>query len=79
MMPVQEVQRLVAYLRTYRDSSEPFEVIIRNKQPMAEPKQEVERIAAYAEAGLTWWLEGIEGRNSLAAVQACIRQGPPRL
>jgi hypothetical protein len=70
---------MVAYLRSYRSDPAPFEIIIRNKLPRAEPSQEAERIAAYAEAGLTWWLEGIEGRNSLAAVRACIRRGTPRL
>jgi alkanesulfonate monooxygenase SsuD/methylene tetrahydromethanopterin reductase-like flavin-dependent oxidoreductase (luciferase family) len=79
MMPVLELQRMVAYLRSHRSDPAPFEVIVRNKLPMAEPSQEAERVASYAEAGLTWWLEGIEGRNSLAAVRACIRRGPPRL
>jgi alkanesulfonate monooxygenase SsuD/methylene tetrahydromethanopterin reductase-like flavin-dependent oxidoreductase (luciferase family) len=77
MMPVQELQHLAAYLRAHRAGPAPFDIILRNKLPLAEPGQEAERIATYAEAGLTWWLEGIEGRNSLAAVRACIRRGPP--
>jgi alkanesulfonate monooxygenase SsuD/methylene tetrahydromethanopterin reductase-like flavin-dependent oxidoreductase (luciferase family) len=78
MMPPDALRELVAFIWQHRTSADPFDVVIRNKAPSDDPAREADRIAVYAGAGLTWWLEGVEGRAGIADVRARIRQGPPR-
>jgi hypothetical protein len=48
--------------------------------PGDDPARATEIVAPYAEAGLTWWHEGIPDlRASIDVVRTRIRQGPPRL
>ncbi len=77
MMPPDALRELVAFIGQQRTTTGPFDVVIRNKAPGDDPAQEADKIAIYAEAGLTWWLEGVEGRAGIADVRARIRQGPP--
>ena len=48
--------------------------------PGDDPARASEIVAPYAEAGLTWWNEGLPDFSaSIDAVRTRIRQGPPRL
>jgi alkanesulfonate monooxygenase SsuD/methylene tetrahydromethanopterin reductase-like flavin-dependent oxidoreductase (luciferase family) len=76
MMPPDALREVVAFIARQRTSTGPFDIVIRNKAP-GDPARQAEQIAIYAEAGLTWWLEGVEGRAGIADVRARIRQGPP--
>ncbi|HEY7600320.1 MAG TPA: LLM class flavin-dependent oxidoreductase, partial [Candidatus Limnocylindrales bacterium] len=77
MMPLDELRKLLAFIRQLRTAERPFDVVLRNKAPSGDKARDTAIAAAYAEAGLTWWLEGIEGRPRVDEVLRCIRQGPP--
>jgi alkanesulfonate monooxygenase SsuD/methylene tetrahydromethanopterin reductase-like flavin-dependent oxidoreductase (luciferase family) len=77
MMPPQALRELLAFV-TQQRAAGPFDVVLRNKAPSDDRAEQAETIAAYAAAGLTWWLEGVERHKQLAPMRAYIRQGPPR-
>ncbi len=77
MITPEAVRELATFVSRQRAETAPFEVVIRNKAPSSDPRRDAERIALYARAGVTWWLEGVEGRASVAEVRCCARQGPP--
>jgi alkanesulfonate monooxygenase SsuD/methylene tetrahydromethanopterin reductase-like flavin-dependent oxidoreductase (luciferase family) len=78
MMPVDALRELVSFVGQFRQAPGPFDVVLRNKAPSGDRARDADTAAAYAEAGLTWWLEGIEGRPRLSDMRARIREGPPR-
>jgi hypothetical protein len=43
-----------------------------------EPSAAADTLAAYRDAGVTWWLENFDWKNSLDEVRTAIRRGPPR-
>jgi alkanesulfonate monooxygenase SsuD/methylene tetrahydromethanopterin reductase-like flavin-dependent oxidoreductase (luciferase family) len=77
MMPVDQLRELRSFMRPLRAAEQPLEVILRNKAPSGDRARDAAIAASYAEAGLTWWLEGVEGRPQVDDVRRCIRQGPP--
>jgi alkanesulfonate monooxygenase SsuD/methylene tetrahydromethanopterin reductase-like flavin-dependent oxidoreductase (luciferase family) len=77
MMPLGAIRDLIAFVTRHRETPAPFEVVVRNKAPSGDRARDAAVAAAYAGAGVTWWLEGVEGRYSVEAVRACIRRGPP--
>jgi hypothetical protein len=76
-MPVEQLRELLVFMRPLRADEQPLDVILRNKAPSGERARDTATAASYAEAGLTWWLEGIEGRPRVDDVLRCIHQGPP--
>lgn len=79
MMPLEEARRVIDYIAARRDGGAPFEVVLRNKATSGDSARDAALAADYARIGVTWWLEGVEGRAGVAAVRARIAQGPPRL
>jgi hypothetical protein len=56
----------------------PFDVVIGGFSPR-DSSAAIDRLAPYAGAGLTWWVEGIrDGLGSSEDHLATIRRGPPR-
>ncbi len=73
-----QLREMVAYTRSYRVSSEPFEVVIGGHSPFDQSRA-ADFLAPYAEAGLTWWIEGIHPAfGSAEALRRKIQDGPPR-
>ena len=70
-----EIREVVAYVKTHREGSEPFDVAFAEETPF-DPRQGAEIVRPYRDAGVTWWLEGIWG--TYEAVTERIRHGPPR-
>ena len=66
-----EVRDVVAYVRQHRASAEPFDVVL------AGPPLAAGQYTAYAEAGATWYQDGFILQDSVDAVRAHIRRGPP--
>lgn len=52
-----EVAEALAYVRRHREVDTPFDVVVSGSTTPA--PQDADRIAAYAAAGATWWLEDI--------------------
>jgi hypothetical protein len=67
------IREIVAYIMTYRPGADPFEVVFADETP-DDPERRAELIQGYAEAGVTWWLEGIWG--ALSEKRERIRRGP---
>lgn len=67
------------FIRQERTSNEPFDFATISWTDPSDPKAAAEKVAAYAEAGTTWWLESLYLQsNSLDEMHSRIRMGPPR-
>jgi alkanesulfonate monooxygenase SsuD/methylene tetrahydromethanopterin reductase-like flavin-dependent oxidoreductase (luciferase family) len=77
MMPLDELRKLLDFVRPLRTVEQPFDVVLRNKAPSGDKTRDAEIATSYAAEGVTWWLEGVEGRPHLDDVRRCIHQGPP--
>ncbi|HLJ35730.1 MAG TPA: LLM class flavin-dependent oxidoreductase, partial [Ktedonobacteraceae bacterium] len=69
-----EVQEIVAYVNTYRENADPFDVAVYG-ETSADSLKGAEIVQPYREAGATWW---IEARESFEELRERIRQGPPK-
>lgn len=69
-----EIRSIVSYIQEYRTSTTPFDVAF--GAPDLEKEQVIKHLPAYAEAGVTWWLECFSWNHTLAEVRERIRQGP---
>jgi hypothetical protein len=67
----------VAYVQSQRQQTSPFDVAFAG---VTEATQAAAVIQPYAQAGATWWLEGIwVERGTIQQMRERIRQGPPRI
>lgn len=73
-----DLREAVAYAQSQRlDDTAPFDVAFAGE---TEAASEADVARPYAEAGATWWLEGIWiERGSPEQLRARIQQGPPRI
>ena len=84
MMPVEGVKEAVAYVRERRSTETPFDVAHWGLTSGTHQAQDADAVAAYAEAGVTWWLENVspwrfgweKGPWPLEAMRERILQGP---
>ncbi len=76
-MPLEELRATLAYIKAHRQSDTPFDVVPGGYTP-DDPARAAEMLAAYEEAGATWWVESWSPRrDSLDAMRQQIRRGPP--
>ncbi len=75
-----DFRAILAYIRQHRSSEQPFDVIHAGQTTGTDVAADRALVSAYAEAGVTWWLEmpGSEA-TTLAEFRRRIQQGPPRL
>jgi alkanesulfonate monooxygenase SsuD/methylene tetrahydromethanopterin reductase-like flavin-dependent oxidoreductase (luciferase family) len=74
-----ELAELLAVVRADRPGGEPFEVMVGGTTPGDDRAAALAVVEPLAEAGMTWWSEGLEpSRGGLAAMRERVRQGPPR-
>lgn len=71
-----EIHSIVSSIRERRVSAESFDVAC--GFPDFEKNLTSDCLQAYAQAGVTWWLECSSWNHSLAEVRERIRRGPPR-
>lgn len=71
-----EIHSIVSYTRERRVRAEPFDVAC--GFPDFDKNLTADSLQAYAQAGVTWWLECSSWNHSLAQVRERIRRGPPR-
>ena len=63
--------------RQRADPSAPFDVVLGGTSP-EDPAAARDMLAPLAEAGMTWWQESVDPRQTdLAGFRRRIRQGPP--
>ena len=80
IVPAEAVAAAVRYLRARRPegAAAPFDVVIGGRSPQDRARA-AGRLAPYAAAGLTWWVEGIAPAfGPPPDLLAIVRRGPPR-
>jgi alkanesulfonate monooxygenase SsuD/methylene tetrahydromethanopterin reductase-like flavin-dependent oxidoreductase (luciferase family) len=79
LMTPEDVADLCAFIASQRTGTDPFDVAVIQWTDPSDPKGSAAKVAAYAQAGTTWWLEGLYmQRTSIEAMRDRIRVGPPR-
>jgi hypothetical protein len=74
-----ELRQMKAYIETNRTLTMPFDIISEGKTPGDDPEKAASIIRAWAEVGVTWWLEAMWDDHVPDHVLARIKQGPPRI
>ena len=78
LLTPQDVVEVREFIHQERTSSDPFDIAIISWTDPSDPKAAAEKVAAYAKAGTTWWLESLYmQQNSLEEMRRRIRSGPP--
>ena len=81
-----QLREVAIYIKSSRDSDAPFDIISMGVTPT--PDEGLDDVAAFAEAGATWWLEaiapfrydrGFDEPWPVEALRERVLQGPPRL
>ncbi len=84
----EDIADIVAYVRQNRPDGSPFDVAHSGFTPGDDPARARDRVASYAAAGVTWWMENInpwrfgwqmQGPWPLEAMRERILQGPSAL
>jgi len=75
----EQVREMLAIVRETRPATEPFDVVVAGYTGNLSAQAVAERLGPLAEAGVTWWQEGVLPNNTLDDLRAQIQQGPPRL
>lgn len=86
LLAPEQIREIVAFIRERRETDAPFDVVASGYTPGDDPARGAESVAAYADAGATWWMESVhglppvvqEGENALERMRARIVAGPPR-
>jgi hypothetical protein len=83
----EQFREIGSYIRSQRSTEAPFELVLKRNKLAKDRGEDLAAAAAYEQAGVTWWLEGISpwrfgwqgsGGWPLAAMQDRILSGPPR-
>jgi alkanesulfonate monooxygenase SsuD/methylene tetrahydromethanopterin reductase-like flavin-dependent oxidoreductase (luciferase family) len=77
LLPAQ-LRELVAYVKQVRGTGRPFDVVFTADTP-GEGDEDRQIVAAYTDAGATWWLESILPQRLPSQARDRIRRGPPRI
>jgi alkanesulfonate monooxygenase SsuD/methylene tetrahydromethanopterin reductase-like flavin-dependent oxidoreductase (luciferase family) len=72
----EDLREVLAFLQTQRTQTTPFEVLAYGRTSGADTVADAEHVAAFAQAGATWWLEHFAPQLSVEQVRERIQQGP---
>lgn len=73
-----DLRAIAAYVDEHRTLRTPFDIVCEGRTPGDDRERAAALVRPWQEAGATWWTEEMwEEPNSLDAVTARIRQGPP--
>jgi alkanesulfonate monooxygenase SsuD/methylene tetrahydromethanopterin reductase-like flavin-dependent oxidoreductase (luciferase family) len=73
----QQVRELLAVIHETRPETEPFDVVLAGYTGDLSKDEAAEQLGRLAEAGVTWWQEGVLPDNTLDNLRAQIQRGPP--
>lgn len=77
-LSLEEIREMRAFIFSQRSSTAPFDIVAGGDLPANDPTRAAGILAEYAEAGVTWWVDGIGAwRGDLDAMSAFIQAGPP--
>ena len=77
-----DILAIKRYVDLHRDSGTPFDIALEGQTAGHDRIKSKEIVGAFAQAGLTWWLESLSDparSATLGQVRDRIRQGPPRV
>jgi len=74
-----EVRQMKAFIVANRTETTPFDIVVEGQTSGDDRDQAAALMRQWAEAGVTWWMEGMWSTPELEKVLARIKQGPPRL
>ncbi len=74
-----DVREMLAYVRSQRTATGAFDVVGSGFTGNLEEQRAADLLHEYADAGVTWWQEGLLPDDPVEAARKRIRQGPPRL
>jgi alkanesulfonate monooxygenase SsuD/methylene tetrahydromethanopterin reductase-like flavin-dependent oxidoreductase (luciferase family) len=69
---------MIAYIMEHRNSDAPFDVVHGGLTSAENRSEARDKVAPYAEAGVTWWIEAFWDDATVEQVRGRIEQGPPR-
>jgi probable F420-dependent oxidoreductase len=77
-LTLDELRAMRAFIQSQRPATEPFDVMAGGDVPFDDPAKARAILAEYAEAGVTWWVEGVGAwRGDVDAMAAFIQGGAP--
>ena len=72
-----DLRQMKAYIDANRSLTTPFDYVAEGKTGELDPSQEKEKLLEWADAGATWWVEGLwEATEELAELR--LQKGPTR-
>lgn len=72
-----DIQAMKAYVDANRTLTTPFDIVVGGITAGLAHAQIEEKLLAWQEAGVTWWVEGVWGQSEQEAAER-IRRGPPQ-
>jgi hypothetical protein len=85
-MTPEDAREVARYVAGHRAGNDPFELVVAGETPGEDRKEGARSVAAFEEAGVTWWIESIdpwrfgwtEGEPwPSEEMRRRVRQGPP--
>jgi alkanesulfonate monooxygenase SsuD/methylene tetrahydromethanopterin reductase-like flavin-dependent oxidoreductase (luciferase family) len=73
----EQVREMLAVVHETRPATEPFDVILAGYTGNLSKDEAAEQLGRLAEAGVTWWQEGVLPDNTLDDLRTQIQHGPP--
>lgn len=74
----EDVRAIRQYVAANRSTDTPFDIVVEGQTGSMPAEQARATIQPYAEAGITWWIEGL-WQATPEQIEARLRQGPPRI
>ena len=78
LMP-EDFREILAFIQTQRPQTTPFEALACGRTSGSDKASDAAHVAAFAQAGATWWLEHFAPEQTVEQVRQRIQQGPPHL
>jgi alkanesulfonate monooxygenase SsuD/methylene tetrahydromethanopterin reductase-like flavin-dependent oxidoreductase (luciferase family) len=75
----EDFHEILAFIQTQRTQTSPFEALAYGRTSGADTVADAAHVAAFAQAGATWWLEHFGPHDTFEQVRERIQQGPPHL
>jgi hypothetical protein len=73
-----DIYEMKAYVDANRTLTTPFDIVVSGSTAGLDRTQLQEKLLAWREAGVTWWVEGLWGASEEQVTER-IRRGPPQL
>ena len=75
-----DIREMLAYIQQGRTAGGAFDVVFGGETSGTDRAADAAKVAAYADAGVTWWVEGLSNwRGSIEDQRRRVQQGPPKL